>query len=1098
MHGKYLSAQPDGRAEWNREIASTWEHFHLEERQGGKIALKGVHGMYVSAQADGSVQINRGAAPPGGWEEFTVEDRGNNVVCLKSCHGKYLSAQQNGTAQWNRDHAPRGGWEDIQFVQHGATGQQKPATTTASMPSYVIVAQAGSSEVNGNYEFMPGKHENRHWGTIAGHYQHTQNPEIFIAFQDCGTNHQRPEWNKWMIISKIGVLYAAHTGGKIGVPPREGGWENVEGWGNPGAPGGKHPAPTLYHPPENVAKTQDPAPTVYHPPDATTQTASIDFQIGLSNQARTQGQYMFVPEEMAWNEHNDRAKAMGRHLATISSAEENEEVTRISGGKPVWIGGIRKGSGNGPGADHWYWSDGQPWTYTNWYPGEPNNSGGAENRVHLGLQARGTWNDVDERWRGPAVYEMPAISPTKASSNEQGNFEFIPISEYDEVWNDSGSGAQQDVSVWRPRVPAGCHLIGMTAKNGHSRPTFSTLVIRAGGRDIAPPERFDLVWWQERGKRRFWCWRPIPPAGYVSLGDVGTTSENPPSRNDVACVALACLGPNRQPLGGQIWNDRGGGAPKDAAFFSQPGGTGLFRCSDDATHNKPRGEFPIPAGASTNTHTNQATSGIEILEAVVGKPVRFRISNRPSSNDAWVGIYPSNARDQDHGEQNKRWKWLREIDVNNASFPEQSEGDWSVRIFSDGGHTLHERKDFAVKPKHVVTERARAQPNKRLAITAFVTGMFLFGIGLPLFIGGQGPTGEENLGMIIPGAIMFGIGGFLLVGASLTLISSWAKSHAETGKPAPRWTWAGIVLAVLLLIPGVAMLIIGAITAETLHHEETSSARLWITDADGMGDQGFIIFIDAVPGDFDNNGIHDYCESVTVNATHSGLWMSDPWTSRAKQNDADQTRQVFEVEIAHEGSGCDAEVWPEQKGENLVKLGRACYGCMAGYTDISASRNDASYPIPMWIQDGEKVVESIGLTIAGSIMSGIGSLSLVGLGIIRKAFKARPTTSPKEQKAPSIEVIEAIEGRAVRFRINAPPSSSSAWVGIYPFGAEDEDHGEEGERWKWLKDIDVSDASFPARRKGSVSIRVFSDGGHTLHSREDFDITPASKKWWEE
>ena len=31
---------------------------------------------------------------------------------------------------------------------------------------------------------------------------------------------------------------------------------------------------------------------------------------------------------------------------------------------------------------------------------------------------------------------------------------------------------------------------------------------------------------------------------------------------------------------------------------------------------------------------------IEILEAVAGKPVRFKISNRPSSNDAWVGIYP--------------------------------------------------------------------------------------------------------------------------------------------------------------------------------------------------------------------------------------------------------------------------------------------------------------------------------------------------------------------------------------------------------------------------------------------------------------------------
>ena len=88
VHGKYLSAQPDGRAMWDRHVASNWEFFHIEERQGGKIALKGAHGMYVSAQLDGSVQINRREAPPGGWEEFTVEARGNNVVCLKSCHGK--------------------------------------------------------------------------------------------------------------------------------------------------------------------------------------------------------------------------------------------------------------------------------------------------------------------------------------------------------------------------------------------------------------------------------------------------------------------------------------------------------------------------------------------------------------------------------------------------------------------------------------------------------------------------------------------------------------------------------------------------------------------------------------------------------------------------------------------------------------------------------------------------------------------------------------------------------------------------------------------------------------------------------------------------
>ena len=542
-------------------------------------------------------------------------------------------------------------------------------------------------------------------------------------------------------------------------------------------------------------------------------------------------------------------------------------------------------------------------------------------------------------------------------------------------------------------------------------------------------------------------------------------------------------------------------APKDAAFFAQPGSTGLFHCSDN-THNKPYGEFHLPASTSTSPYATQEIGEIEILEAVVGNPVRFRINNRPSSNDAWVGIYPKDAIDQDHGEHNKRWKWLRDIDVNNASFPKQAEGDWSIRVFSDGGHTRHERKDFAVKTgKAEPLDPAAVQSIRKTAGIALVIGIILFSIGLPLFIGGHSPAGEQNLGMIIPGAIMFGVGAFLAVGASFTLISSWAKSYAETGKPAPRWIWMGMVFAVLLLIPSIPLLIIGVISVETLHHEETSSARLWIADADGMGDQGFIIFIEGTPGDFDSNGIHDYCERVVVNAHHSGSWMSEPWTATAKWNEADTTRQAFELEIAHAGSGCSADVWPEQKGGNLVKIGRACYGCMAGYTDISASTYDpplSSLPIPMWIQDGEKVVEATGLIMAGSIMSVIGSLSLVGLGITRKAFKAKSTPARKDPMAPAIEVLEAIKGKPVRFRINDSPGSSSAWVGIYPSSAPDDEHGEEGVRWNWLNEIDVSNATFPEKSEGRWSIRVFADRGFTTYRRLDFDILPKKERWWED
>ena len=141
---------------------------------------------------------------------------------------------------------------------------------------------------------------------------------------------------------------------------------------------------------------------------------TVDSSVPKSEQVAPQERYVFAPEEMTWAEHNERAIAMGGHLACITSAEENEQVTKISGGKTVWIGGIRKGGGNGPGADHWYWSDGRPWSYTNWYPGEPNNMGGFENRVHLGLQAPGTWNDVSEGWPGPAVYQMSETASTES------------------------------------------------------------------------------------------------------------------------------------------------------------------------------------------------------------------------------------------------------------------------------------------------------------------------------------------------------------------------------------------------------------------------------------------------------------------------------------------------------------------------------------------------------------------------------------------------------------------------------------------------------------------------------------------------------------
>ncbi len=40
----------------------------------------------------------------------------------------------------------------------------------------------------------------------------------------------------------------------------------------------------------------------------------------------------------------------------------------------------------------WNWVTGETWDYTNWYPGEPNNSGGLEHG--LNFHPGETWNDT--------------------------------------------------------------------------------------------------------------------------------------------------------------------------------------------------------------------------------------------------------------------------------------------------------------------------------------------------------------------------------------------------------------------------------------------------------------------------------------------------------------------------------------------------------------------------------------------------------------------------------------------------------------------------------------------------------------------------------
>ena len=56
-------------------------------------------------------------------------------------------------------------------------------------------------------------------------------------------------------------------------------------------------------------------------------------------------------------------------LASISSASENDFVSKLVGNSFVWLGGKRACSN----CKDFVWTDGTPMSYTNWKSGEPNN-----------------------------------------------------------------------------------------------------------------------------------------------------------------------------------------------------------------------------------------------------------------------------------------------------------------------------------------------------------------------------------------------------------------------------------------------------------------------------------------------------------------------------------------------------------------------------------------------------------------------------------------------------------------------------------------------------------------------------------------------------
>jgi hypothetical protein len=102
---------------------------------------------------------------------------------------------------------------------------------------------------------------------------------------------------------------------------------------------------------------------------------------------------------MTWTDARQACANMGGYLVTVTSAAENNFIFNLwpSG----WIGltdEVVEGQ--------WRWVTGEPYSYSSWNPGEPNNAG---NEDYVQFVGGGRWNDLPNNFSLPYVIEFDYI-----------------------------------------------------------------------------------------------------------------------------------------------------------------------------------------------------------------------------------------------------------------------------------------------------------------------------------------------------------------------------------------------------------------------------------------------------------------------------------------------------------------------------------------------------------------------------------------------------------------------------------------------------------------------------------------------------------------
>lgn len=180
--------------------------------------------------------------------------------------------------------------------------------------------------------------------------------------------------------------------------------------------------------------------------------------------------------------------------------------------------------------------------------------------------------ELPDSWVGRPVLDAFLGYALPQSQNAQLGYQMI--GEYTRLYDDSGSGANDDLSIWRPVVPAGYHALGDVAvSNSRDAPSFSVPVVKDNAAAFTQPLGYELLWSDEGSGSEsesagegISLWHGIAPAGYTCVGVFafeGYTQAPPASAT--RCIHDDYLLAGERSI---IWTDAGTGSNLDAVIWT--------------------------------------------------------------------------------------------------------------------------------------------------------------------------------------------------------------------------------------------------------------------------------------------------------------------------------------------------------------------------------------------------------------------------------------------------------------------------------------------------------------------------------------------------